>query len=253
MSDRKYGPSELARIFGIHSNTVRLYEKIGFITPAERGSNNYRYYTDIQRGQIEICRLIFGYPFSNRNIRDTGNKLLRASAGKKWDTAIGYADIYLKIIDNEIVTAQNTADIVQQWSDGRYELSLIHNVNSSMSRPEAADYLGVTVETIRNWERNGLIVSITDSTTGEHRYYGHDLEQMCIVYMLRQAGYSMASIHRCISQKERSGPDWVINTLESYEWDELNTLGDRWLFELTRLKEAALKIKPILLNLEKNY
>lgn len=41
---RTYITSEIARIMGIHPNTVMLYEKWGYIAPASRKENGYRVY-----------------------------------------------------------------------------------------------------------------------------------------------------------------------------------------------------------------
>ena len=45
--NRIYRPTEIANMYEIHSNTVRLYEKLGFISEARRSNNGYREYTDI--------------------------------------------------------------------------------------------------------------------------------------------------------------------------------------------------------------
>ena len=42
---RTYTTSRIASAVGIHPNTVRLYERIGFITAPERLANGYRVFT----------------------------------------------------------------------------------------------------------------------------------------------------------------------------------------------------------------
>ena len=41
-----YKTSDVARIIGIHPNTVRLYEKFELIPKPERRQNGYRVFTD---------------------------------------------------------------------------------------------------------------------------------------------------------------------------------------------------------------
>lgn len=41
---KTYQTSEVARIIEVHSNTVRLYERLGLIPPPERQRNGYRIY-----------------------------------------------------------------------------------------------------------------------------------------------------------------------------------------------------------------
>ncbi len=54
---RTYSTSEIARIMGIHPNTVMLYEKWGYIAPVERKKNGYRIYTDTNMEQIKLVRM----------------------------------------------------------------------------------------------------------------------------------------------------------------------------------------------------
>lgn len=54
---REYKTSELAHLTGIHANTVRLYETIGFITKAQRAPNGYRVFTDLQLEQTRLVRM----------------------------------------------------------------------------------------------------------------------------------------------------------------------------------------------------
>ncbi|WP_241157326.1 MerR family transcriptional regulator [Adlercreutzia sp. ZJ242] len=51
-----YRTSQIARIAGVHVNTVRLYEQWGFIPTAERESNGYRVFTDVHVCQIKLVR-----------------------------------------------------------------------------------------------------------------------------------------------------------------------------------------------------
>lgn len=42
---KTYSPTEMARLFDVHPNTIRLYERIGYIGKAVRRENNYREFT----------------------------------------------------------------------------------------------------------------------------------------------------------------------------------------------------------------
>ena len=42
-----YRTVDLARMFGIHVNTVRLYERYGLIPKAERTQSGYRIFTEL--------------------------------------------------------------------------------------------------------------------------------------------------------------------------------------------------------------
>ena len=52
----KFTIGELADRAGVTAKTIRYYEKIDLLLPAERGDNNYRYYTDEQVYQLRFIR-----------------------------------------------------------------------------------------------------------------------------------------------------------------------------------------------------
>ncbi|MCF0198905.1 MAG: MerR family DNA-binding transcriptional regulator, partial [Bacteroidaceae bacterium] len=49
-----YTTSEVAKMIGIHPNTVRLYEEWGLIPNAERKANGYRIFTDFHIEQFRL-------------------------------------------------------------------------------------------------------------------------------------------------------------------------------------------------------
>jgi len=54
-----YKTSEVAKIIGIHPNTVRLYEELGLISKPERQINGYRVFTDFHIEQFKLARIAF--------------------------------------------------------------------------------------------------------------------------------------------------------------------------------------------------
>ena len=108
---KKYTPTELAGMYHIHPNTIRLYERLGYIAKSERAANNYRIFTQLHVLQIKICRCIFGYPFTNRNIRNAGNEVMWASAKQDWSIGRQNAEQYIQAIRQEINTAHKTIAI----------------------------------------------------------------------------------------------------------------------------------------------
>jgi DNA-binding transcriptional MerR regulator len=45
--DNNYSTKEVADIIGVHPNTVRMYEDIGFISKPVRKKNGYRVFTGL--------------------------------------------------------------------------------------------------------------------------------------------------------------------------------------------------------------
>lgn len=239
----KYKPSELSRMFGLHSNTIRLYEKIGFISKAERDANGYRVFSDVHVYQIKICRCIFNYPFMNRKIRLAGNKVIEAAAKCEIGSCYLYTKEYISTIQKEIAIAKKTALILKRWVDTETtpKTGILYN------RRQAADLLGTTKEAIRNWERNGLILSNKSGTIGERIFDEADLERLRIIYMLRQAGYSMSAIHRSLNMYDGGYKNMVLTVLSRPESEEdILSVGDRWLNALRNLEHDAMQIPFIL-------
>ncbi|MEM1486165.1 MerR family transcriptional regulator [Oscillospiraceae bacterium PP1C4] len=243
----KYKPSELSKMFGLHSNTIRLYEKIGFITKAERNANGYREFSDVHILQINLCRCIFNHPFMNRQIRAAGNKVIEAAANREIDRCSLYTEQYISAIQKEIETAQKTALILKRWADteATSETGILYN------RRQAAELFGTTTETIRNWERNGLILSNKLGSMSERLFDETDIERLRIIYMLRLAGYSMSAIHRSLSMYDEGYKNRVLSALNLPEnGEDLLSVGDRWLNALYNLEHDAMQIPSILKQME---
>lgn len=52
----QYTIGEFAAITGVSTDTLRLYEKQGIITPTKNSNNNYRYYTDLDARNLLMSR-----------------------------------------------------------------------------------------------------------------------------------------------------------------------------------------------------
>ncbi|MDU6336167.1 MAG: MerR family DNA-binding transcriptional regulator, partial [Clostridium sporogenes] len=54
--DKVYKTAEVAKRVGVHSNTVRLYEKLDLIPKTNRLPNGYRVFTDYHIEQFKLAR-----------------------------------------------------------------------------------------------------------------------------------------------------------------------------------------------------
>nr|WP_264357521.1 MerR family transcriptional regulator [Dehalococcoides mccartyi] len=112
--------------------------------------------------------------------------------------------------------------------------------------------LGTTAETVRNWERNGLILSNKYGDLNERVFDDSDMERLRIIYMLRQTSYSMSSIHRCLTMYDTGYKDLGLTLLNKPEDEEgLLSAGDHWLNVLNNLEYDAVNILPFINQLEK--
>lgn len=238
-----YKTSELAQITGIHPNTIRFYEKLGFIARAERLENNYRVFNEKHVYQVEICRLVFNNGFANKYIRKASLKIIEAAV--KWDITLCQkcAYEYLSIIQNEISRALKTVDLLKKWMEDNLEVVFGGNYD----REAVAQIVGTTKESIRNWERNGLITPKFSERYKRRRYSDLDINRMRIIYMLLQTGYSLSIVRHCLYLYDEGYKAQVLDTLVgSDEIDDIVTIGERWLEVLQRAEQRSHKIIELL-------
>src|SRR5215510_11481538 len=56
--------SDIARIVGVHPNTVRLYEEQGFLSPVPRSKTGYRLFTPLHLEQMRLARIALQWPYA---------------------------------------------------------------------------------------------------------------------------------------------------------------------------------------------
>ncbi|UWD48503.1 MerR family transcriptional regulator [Clostridioides difficile] len=240
---KKYKPIELARMFNLHPNSIRFYEEIGYISKAKRKANNYREFEEHHVLQLKICRYIFGYQFTNSLIRNTGNLVIKSAVSRDLTVGKQYSFDYIHVIQNEIKIAKETASTLHLWAN--LVPKVVNDIDKNYTRNDIANLLGTTKESVRNWERNDLIQSNKVGSKNERLFDDLDLERIRIVYMLRQTGYSISAIHRCLSAYDNGYKNLLLDKLNNPTQEELLSAGDCWLFELEKLENVAKKIPPI--------
>ncbi len=239
---KTYKPSELAKLFELHSNTVRLYESIGFISKADRAANGYRQYTEKHILQLKIIRHIFAYPFTNHQIRVQGTKVIKTLAEGNLILGNQEAKAYIECIHKELEKAKSAARLLMNWAEQKKEEDIAKNY----TRKELAQLLEVTTETIRNWERNDLIKAYKRGANQEVLFQSEVLERAQIIYMLRQTGHSMSAIYRCMAMYDRGKVEGVQEVLDTLNQDELMSAGDCWMRQLKEIKLGAEKIPALI-------
>lgn len=139
--------SEVARINGVHPNTVRFYEEWGLIAKPERRENGYRVFTDLHIQQIQLARIAFQIEVLQNGLRKKMIDTIKAAAKCDFDGAILLAQEYLEQIQRERSNAEEAIEIAQGILFGRAQEEIL-----CMKRKEVSEYLGVTMDALRNWE-----------------------------------------------------------------------------------------------------
>ena len=203
-----YRTVDLARMFGIHVNTVRLYERYGLIPKAERTQSGYRIFTELHVEQFKLARAA-----------------LRVEVLQ---------------VEQEIKHAEEAVRICTRLLAGSKEPCTGNNGEQTVyTRKEAAGILGVTIDTLRNWELNGLF-SVRRMANGYRVYTEEDMQRLTIIRSLRCANYSLSSILRMLNALSRNPSADIRKIIDTPgEDDDIITACDKLLTSLAEAKENA--------------
>ena len=180
-----YSTSQTAEIIGIHPNTVRLYEELGLITPPERKSNGYRIFTDLHIHQFRIARLAFQVEVLQNGLRKQAVDIIKTAA--QCDFFRG--DCPVRKISEAGLPGKERAEEAIRIARDLIEEKNTASDTLSLTRKETADYLGVSIDTLRNWELNGLL-EVKRKRNGYRIYTEEDIRRLKIIRSLRCADYS---------------------------------------------------------------
>ena len=221
----------LSQLTGVKASTIRFYEKCGFLEPAKRLPNGYRVFCKRHIYQIRVCRLVFG-GFVNKRLRKISRDVLRTSRDWNPEAYRKATDRYLQAVEEDIRRTKLAVDIVMDKLQETIDAGLVY------TKKQAAGLVGVTSETIRNWERNGLF---RQRTKYEKRLYSQpELNRMYVIRLLLDNGYSMMAVRSFF--REYDGGDRelaMIQLMEPGESEDLIYRADRYMETLLKAQEKA--------------
>lgn len=199
-----YKTKEIATLVGVHPNTVRVYEDWSFISPVPRQENGYRIYSEIHLFQLKVARKLFRCEIVQGNLRNKAREIVYACGKEDFKMAEELTLSYLYNLENHYAHAISATKVVEKWL--REEITVSKR---TYSRKEVALLLDTTSESIRNWERNGLI-TIPRLENGYRSYGGKELDRLRVIRSLRSAHYSINAILRLLKQIHQSSSDVVV-------------------------------------------
>lgn len=189
----EYRTGQVARMMGVHPNTVRLYESLGLISPAKRQANGYRCFDDDHILQFTIARLAFRAEVLQNGLRRMAVDIAKAAGAQDYLRARDICACYLERLAEERAHAEEAALIAEKTvgaDEARGQGPLV-------TRKVAAEELGISVDTLRNWEANGLL-AVKRKVNGYRVYSPIDMDRLRVIRSLRCANYSLASILRLV-------------------------------------------------------
>lgn len=232
-----YQTGEVAAIIGIHPNTVRLYEEWGLIPRPERRENGYRIFTDLHIAQIILLRTAFRVEILQGGLRKSIVTMVKTAAAGNFSQAMVLTHKYLAQLEREHEHAEEAIAIVQQLLSGEEEDS-----DGSMKRKEVSEHLGISMDTLRNWEMNGLL-AVKRKQNGYRVYTNSDIKKLKIIRSLRCANYSLEAILRLLQQLSQN-PDVDIRTALNTPrpTDDIISVCDKLIVSLTAARENAYEL-----------
>ncbi len=243
-----YRTAEVASIIGIHPNTVRLYEELGFIPKPERKSNGYRIFTDFHIEQFKLARLALQVEVLQNGLRKKILQMVKASAAGDFNTALSLTEDYLQQIQQERSNAEKAIRIVKQILSGG-----VPENSHLFRRKEVSEYLGISMDALRNWEMNGLL-TVKRKQNGYRVYTDADIQRLIMIRSLRCANYSLEAILRMLRQLSENPDTDIAVILNTPKQDsEIISVCDRLIVSLSVAEDNAYKIVSMLQDMEVRF
>lgn len=229
---------DLAEAVGCHVNTVHLYEEWGFIPPVPRDpANNYRMFSRYHLEQFKLAYLALKYPYPGG--KEVVLDLVTAARDRQLEKAKGLAEVYRSQIAAERAQAEAAINYLERWLSWE-EAPEIKKV---LSIGEAAAVLDLTRDTLRSWERDGLIDVPRNPRNGYRQYGPKEIGRLRVIRVLVNGGYSHMAILRLMLRLDRGeavNPRETLDTPSANE--EIFHITDQWLTALAGEVERYEKI-----------
>jgi DNA-binding transcriptional MerR regulator len=219
---------DLADAVGCHVNTVHLYESWAFIPPVTRDPDNrYRMYSRYHLEQFKLAYLALKYPYPGG--KEVVLDLVYAARDRDLPRARQLANAYLNQIAAERSQAEAAIDYLEGWVSGREHLAL----EEHQTIGKAAALLGLTIDTLRSWERDGLINVPRDSGNNYRQYGPEEIGRLRVIRVLVNGGYSHMAVLRLMLRLDRGEEVDLRQALDTPRADEeIFHITDQWLSAL---------------------
>lgn len=243
-----YRTTEVANIIGIHPNTVRLYEELGLIPKPKRKPNGYRVFTDFHIEQFRLARLALQVEVLQNGLRKKILQAVKSSAAGDFNAALSLTEEYLHQVKQERSNAEKAILIVKQTlSGGAPENSHL------FKRKEVSENLGISMDSLRNWEMNGLL-TVKRKQNGYRVYTDADIQRLIIIRSLRCANYSLEAILQMLRQLSVNPDTDIEAALNTPKEDsDIISVCDRLIVSLSAAEENAYKILSMLQDMKVRF
>jgi DNA-binding transcriptional MerR regulator len=190
---------------------------------------------------LRLARMIYAAPYPGRGFRALGNAIIQRAVVDDWAGAREKAHEHLVAVSAELEQANQAANLLEHWAQSR-DISDEPN-GDRLAIGEVSKILGVSIDVIRNAERNGLI-AVPRNPYNNYRLFGKkEIERLRVIRMLGKAGYSHMAMLRMFIELDKGNLRNLKKTLDTPRPDEdIFTAADQWLTTLHAQEKLAQKV-----------
>lgn len=243
-----YTTNQVAKLIGIHPNTVRMYEDVGLISKPMRKENGYREFTNLHIEQFKLARTALRIEVLQNGLRKKAVSIVKLSASCEFDKAIILTEEYIYSLQNEIRNANEAVEIVKELLEGD-----VQENKQALRRKDVSKMLGISMDTLRNWEMNGLF-KVKRKENGYRVYTDDDIRKLKVISSLKCANYSLSAILRMVNELDRNSKADIYAVLNTPNRNEdIISACDKLIISLGSAKENAINIKSMLYQMKSKY
>jgi DNA-binding transcriptional MerR regulator len=199
---------------------------------------------------MRLARIALRHGFVEGNIRKRAISIIKKAADGNLELALEEACDYLAHIKNEQNKADEALIILQKWMNKKNE-SISEDI--LLGRGDTSNVLGISVDALRNWERNGLLSVPRNSKNGYRMYGQREIDRAKVIRTLRMANYSMMAILRMLKAIDTDysrEPDFINIVISPQPDPDMVYATDHWTLSLAQVEKDAeeliMRIKTML-------
>jgi DNA-binding transcriptional MerR regulator len=184
--------------------------------------------------------MIYAAPYPGRGFRTIGSEIIQYAVTDDWAKAMEKAREHLDLVKAELNQAEGAADLLEHWAQN---MAADSSDETPLAIGEVSKLLGVSIDVIRNAERNGLL-TVPRNSYNNYRLFGkREIERLRIIRMLSKAGYSHMAILRMFIELDAGNTRDLKKALDTPRPDEdIFTAADRWLTTLHEQEKLARQV-----------
>ncbi|MDV4149302.1 MerR family transcriptional regulator [Clostridium sp. AL.422] len=202
---KKYRTSEVAKIIGVHSNTILAYEKSGYVSKVKRSTSGYRIYTDNHIEQIKLVRLVLTNELIKTYMWFKVRDILKIIGKEDLNSAFILCKEFLSDVQREKLNEYRVIEDIKRIVKEHIEKA----EKFSLHRSEVAKLIDVSIDIIINWERNGIL-SVPRNNKNNYRVYSEkEILILKVTKLLRKENYCTQCVRGMIKTLENNDFNFI--------------------------------------------